>query len=196
MHYRETVHVLLFFFLATSISQTGICAKISSCHITSWNGLCMNVLHGCLHEFTMNAHLFKGLALRWLQLCALWEKDVTLMKRNMWKMLLCIIIPSLVVFAFYLGNTNQALTVNKVANAAPSPLHGLGSCDAFYLERCLQIAYAPKNTWTNEVMKNVAAINNIDNMADVMQGFESSTELQVRYTFCGDRTLTFICLIQ
>ncbi len=122
---------------------------------------------------------------QWMrQFQALCEKNVVVMKRNTWKVLICVIIPSLVVFSLYLGNTNQVSTSSNAANELPSPLQDLGDCDAFYTRHCLQIAYAPKTTWTTEVMRNVASLNNIEQMDDKMQGFETPLSLQVSSQSC------------
>ncbi len=115
----------------------------------------------------------------WYQVYALWEKNVQVMKGNTMKVLSCLVIPSLVVFVLFVGNNEYTTNNSSITNEIPSPLQGLGDCDAFFSDRCLQIAYTPNNSWANEVMRNVAALNNIDNTDDRIQGFETSSELQV-----------------
>ncbi len=116
----------------------------------------------------------------WGQFKALWEKNVLTLKWNMLKMISCIIIPSLLILILFLSNYKNSIVSTTTNIATPSPLQGLGDCDVFYSEDCLQIAYTPSNSWTKEIMDNVVGMNNVTSS----KGFDTSTDLQVGFSSC------------
>lgn len=118
------------------------------------------------------------------QFLALQEKNFLVMWRRPWYLVVALVLPAIAVLIFFLGNihktgsdTNDALA--GIRNQIPSPLQGLGVCDAYYSERCLQVAYSPSDTRTNRIMQEVAQYNQVD-YNKAMKGFASSEVLKVR----------------
>ena len=124
----------------------------------------------------------------WRQFLALTEKNLLIYKRRPIYSLSSLLVPSLAVFIFFLGNANLSTSSSSTNTLqAPTTLQGLGLCDAYNLgSSCLQIAYAPTDESTNEVMQHVSEYNELDFNND-MKGFQDFISLQVQRVFLGMR---------
>ncbi len=120
--------------------------------------------------------------LRWYrQFVALNEKNIRIYARRKIYLFLSLILPALSILIFFVGNGNlsHSHSSDKTTNQIPTELKGLGHCDTFFEDGCVQIAFTPLNSWTEKVMKQVATYNGLDYDSDSIQGFSTTGDLKV-----------------
>lgn len=121
--------------------------------------------------------------LRWYrQFLALNEKNVLVFSRRPLYLITCLFLPAIAVLIFFVGNIGVS-TVSIESdnyNQAPSSLVDMGKCDAYYLDNCIQVAFAPTTPWTEKIMKYVSDTNDKNYGKDIVP-FYSPEDLQVLY---------------
>ena len=116
----------------------------------------------------------------WRQFYGLNQKNFLVLFRRPFQTLSILIIPSLTVIILLLSNQNPSNDQNNSSSttlAPPSSLNGLGNCNAYYAS-CIQVAFSPLAYPYDEVMRNVAASNEVTYGLDIM-GFKNSYALTV-----------------
>ena len=120
----------------------------------------------------------------WRQLLALLEKNSLIFYRRPFYLLSALLVPSIAVIAFMIGDhefiSSPPPSTPKLQT--PTLLQGLGACDAYYQDRCVQVAYSPAIEPYRQVMSSVMAHNKLGNI-DV-KAFADDLSLQASCYFC------------
>lgn len=140
-----------------------------------------------IQQATFEESDFKGVGFSvdclrwWRQFIALSEKNFLIYWRRPRYLLCSLVLPSLAILIFFLGNSNPSSDSSKPAVLQePSRLQGLGPCHSYYEDRCLQVAFAPTDPYVLDVMHQVADFNNLKFGADI-RGFNNEIALQVAF---------------
>ena len=116
------------------------------------------------------------------QYIALQEKNFLVLWRRPLYLLVALFLPAIAVLIFLVGGSNSSGSSSESVVSSnkqvPSVLQGLGTCDVYYTDRCLQVAFSPQNSWTEGIMKGVADYNNIE-YGKLFKPFTTSTEHKV-----------------
>ena len=115
----------------------------------------------------------------WRQFISLSIKNFLIFKQRPFQLALIILIPSFVIAIFYLGNNGLIYSSSSQSQfKLPSPLSGLGNCEAYSSAACIQLTYAPSSEPFRSIMKQVAEMNHLDFETDVL-GFDNAGFLKV-----------------
>lgn len=115
---------------------------------------------------------------RWcVQFVTLVIKNFVIFFRRPLQLFLFIALPSCVILTFLLENAIKESVPDRTLYPA-TPLEGLGECDSYYPDECVQIVYGPRSSLIDNVMQELSTANDLTYGLDV-RPFDTTFDAQV-----------------